>query len=275
MTKRYVVVDQNVMRKSALGEVIASKPDTHFVLPDLSFLEMTKSPQWERTLRCSLKQLALVPQRVHVAHSVNEALAIELNSLSPINGHLLHADATNFVREILAWVATGSETEAIRRIKSDPDNHKDALAVDHLNHIENKARMGDLIDATKRFIPEEMQKLMRGRKLSATEQIDAVHEIAVGLMPRILGERSISKERARSFMKGRPMVLRYLLVRAWYCVHWISQGGFDSLRGADVTNELLDQQYVLTASFFDGLLSEEHRVNESYRDLSLLLRRKV
>lgn len=263
------------MRKSALGEVIASKPDTHFVLPDLSFLEMTKSPQWERTLRCSLNQLALVPRRVHVAYSVNEALDIELDSLRPINGHLLHADATNFVREILAWVATGSETDAIRRIKSDPDNHKDALAADYLNHIENKAHVGDLIDTTKRFIPEEIQKLMRGGKLSAAEQIDAVHEIAVGLMPQILGERSISKERARSFMKGRPMVLRYLLVKAWYSVHWISLGGFGSLRGADVTNELLDQQYVLTASFFDGLLSEEHRVNESHRDLSLLLRRKV
>jgi len=267
------------MRKSALGEVIASKPDTHFVLPDLSFLEMTKSLQWERTLRDSLKQLALVPRRVHVAYSVNEALAIELNSLRPINGHLLHADATNFVREILAWVATGSETEAIRRIKSDPDNHKGALAADHLNDIENKARMGDLIDATKCFIAEEAQKLMRSKKLSATEQIDAVHEIAVGLMPRILeellGERSISKERARSFMKGRPMVLRYLLVKAWYCVHWISQGGFESRLVDGVTRELFDQQYVLTASFFDGLLSEEHRVNESYRDLSLLLRRKV
>lgn len=115
---------------------------------------------------------------------------------------------------------------------------------------------------------------MRGRKLSATEQLDVVHETAVGLMPRILEERSISTERARSFMKGRPMVLRYLLVKAWYCVHWISQGGFDSLRATDVTNELLDLQYVLTASFFDDLLSEERRVNESYRDLCVLLRRK-
>lgn len=83
MQHRYVVLDQNVLRKNELTQLIADQATTKFVLPDLSFLEMTKTPQWESTLQNSLGQLASIPQRVVVAYSVNEALRREVGTLSP------------------------------------------------------------------------------------------------------------------------------------------------------------------------------------------------
>ena len=51
MHKRYVVVDQNVLRKPLLEDALLHTRQMQCVLPDLAFLEMTKTPEWASTLR--------------------------------------------------------------------------------------------------------------------------------------------------------------------------------------------------------------------------------
>lgn len=274
MTRRYLVVDQNVLRRPPLEERLAAEPRTHFVLPDLAFLEMTKSDQWESTLHGSLRMLSEYANRVHVCRSVNEALGLELASLRSIEGHMLYPEATAFARNILNSVRTGVDGHALGRIRADPDSHRQALAQDHLNHEQNKARFKELIDSTKRLLPDELQRRMRGAKVPDSERLQIIYDMAVSLLPQILGERGISIEKSRAFMKRKPMVLRYLYAKAWYCVSWIQKGGFESFRPDDVTNDEIDQQYVLSATFFHGLLSMETRVNDCYSDLLLLLAKK-
>lgn len=275
MPHRYLVVDQNVLRRPELAELIASQPAARFVLPDLSFLEMTKSEQWEVTLRRSLEQLAAVPERVLVAYSVNEALDRELRTLRPVNRHMHHAEATKFVRDILAWVRTGESNPSIDRYREDPEKHKAAVESDRLDHEENKVALARLISSTKRFIPDEIQKRMRGAALTPEERLDIVHDIASRLVPEILASRGVNRNKSRVFLRQRPLFYRYLIVRVWYCAEWIAKGGFESFPEEAVSNEILDQQYILTASFFDGLLSRETKVNSAYNDLRAIMRREV
>jgi hypothetical protein len=271
MPRRYLVVDQNVLRKQDLANLILYEQETRFVLPDLSFLEMTKSPEWESTLRSSLAQLAGIPTRVVVAHSVNDALRRELADLRTTAGHMIHREATEFVRGILEWVRTGNDTDSIIRIRQDPDNHKVSLATDFLDHSANKVGLTDLIDATRRLIPRDAQKRLRKLDKPSDDRLQIVHEIATGLLPEILAERGISRNKCHAFMRQRPVLYRYLLVRAWYCVDWIAKGGIESYGNESVTNELLDQQYVITASSFSGIVSQETKVNQAYADLISLL----
>lgn len=275
MRHRYLVVDQNVLRKPELAELIDTQPAVRFVLPDLSFLEMTKSREWESTLQQSLQQLATVPNRVLVAYSVNEALDRELRTLQSVSGHMHHVEATKFVRDILAWVRTGISNPSVERYRKDPDDHKAAVKSDHLDHAGNKIALGRLIDSTKHFIPTEIQKRMRGATLTLEERLDIVYDIARGLVPEILASRGVNRNKSRAFLSQRPLFYRYLIVRVWYCAEWIAKGGFESLSGEDVSNEILDHQYVLTASLFDGLLSRETKVNKAYNDLLAIMRRAV
>lgn len=275
MTKRYLVLDQNILRTPELVELVRSNGGAHFVLPDLAFLEMTKSSEWQRTLHDSLATLSTVPNRVHLAYSVNEALANELQSLRPVTGHLLFREATVFIRDLLLWVRTGRETDAFRRIQADPDNHKGSVISDHLNHVANKSQLAELIDGAKRIIPEQVQKQLRGASIGDSERLDVVHEIAKGLLPNILAEAGVNYNKARSFMKQRPMAFRYVLLKVLDCVNWISKGGFESFPEHKVSNEDLDHQYVLTSTFFHELLSRDGRVNESHKHLRLLLQRPI
>lgn len=275
MAKRYLVVDQNILRAPELVELVRSDGGAHFVLPDLAFLEMIKSAEWQRTLHDSLATLSTVPNRVHVAYSVNEALANELQTLRSVTGHLLFREATAFIRDLLRWVRTGSDTDAFRRIQADPDNHKGSVIADHLNHAANKSELAELIDATKRIIPEQVQKQFRGSSIGNAERLDVVHEVAKELLPNIMWEAGINHNKARSFMRQRPMAFRYVLLKVLDCVNWISKGGFESFPEHKVSNENLDHQYVLTSTFFHELLSRDGRVNESYKHLRLLLQRSI
>ena len=275
MTVAYLVLDQNVLRKPELDEKINRQPDLRFVLPDLALLEMTKGEQWEATLLRSLSTLASVPDRTFLAYSVNEALAYELRTQRPKVDRMLWKPATTFTRDLLKWVRTGRETEAISRIRRDPSEDKQAVIADHLTHEENKASIARLIAATKSQITSETQKALRGKKFSPEEVLDIVHQLAQSVAYGVLEDRNVLGKTAQTFLRQRPVFYRYVIVHAWNCIHWISQGGFETFADASASNELLDHQYVITASCFQGILSNETKVNNAYQALIAVLPREV
>ncbi|KAB0639903.1 hypothetical protein [Burkholderia stagnalis] len=274
MTKRYLVLDQNILRKAELSDMLANQQEAHFVLPDLAFLELTKNDKWKETLRGSLAILAEAPVRVHIAYSVNESLKKELETLQPQTGHLMYHEATEFVRDLLCWVRTGVETVAFRRIKEGAD-HRLAVASDHLSHDANRGQLAGLIEVTKNMVTREQQKLLRSKQLSEGERLSIILDHAKILSVGILQGRGVDKRRAISFIKRRPLVFRYILLNVWHCMRWIAEGGFEGFPAEKVSNDVLDQQYVLTATSFHGLVSNDTRVKHAYSDLTKLLGMKI
>ena len=275
MTKRFLVVDQNILRKPFLETLLFDDADLRVVLPDMAFLEMTKTAEWESTLRNSLSILAKYPRRVHVCLSVNEALSNELHTLRPVNGSMMFPNATVFVRNLLHGIQTGQSSNAMERIRPNPGGHLNELIQQHLNHAENKEGLSALIESTATMLPDEAKKRLRSRRMQDDERLDILHQIGTSLLPGVLADRGIDRGRSIGFMQQRPMVLRYLFLKAWRCLRWLGDGGFANRTPEAVTNDELDDQYILAASFFDGLISEERTVNEAYRDLRLLLAKEV
>lgn len=275
MGKRYLVVDQNVLRKPFLADMVRAQPDIRYVLPDLAFMEMTKTPQWESTLHNSLAVLSTVPSRVNVTISINEALGQELRTTKPSIGHLISPNATAFVRDILESVRTGTDGWALSRIRLNPEYHLETLARDHLQHEENKKLLIELRDATRTKVPPEVQKRMRQKKLSDEERLDLLHQIGTSLAVPVVSSQGITEANARAFLRKKPMVFRYLLLKVWRSLFWIENGGAESFVPSAATNEEIDDQYILTATAFDGLLSEEKSANLAFKALEKALSRKL
>jgi hypothetical protein len=160
---------------------------------------MTKSDQWQSTLRASPGILSDHPNRVHVCRLENKALGSELATLQPITDHMLYPEATAFARDIFDSVRTGVDGFALARIRSDPESHRTALAKDNLNHEQNKAELGELLEATKRFLPGDLQKRMRAAKVSNAERLQIIYNIGVSLLPQVtLRTQRISRTCAHS-----------------------------------------------------------------------------
>jgi hypothetical protein len=275
MAKRLLIVDQNLLRKPLLETLLVDDPDLQVVLPDMAFLEMTKAPEWEETVRASLAILARYERRVHVCKSVNEALGDEVASLNSATGRMMFPEATKFVRDLLKTVRTGIDGDSIARMRANPDNHLQDLASQHLNHDDNKERILGLIEGTSTVIPDEAKKRMRSKKMDGDETLDIVYQIGTSMLPEVLAPRGWSEAQAIAFRRKKPMVLRYLYLKAWRCVRWLADGGIEAREPKAVTNDELDDQYILSATCFSGLLSLENSVNFAYRDLRALLAREA
>lgn len=125
------------------------------------------------------------------------------------------------------------------------------------------------------MLPDEIKKRLRARKVDTDERLNILYKIGTSLLPDILGSKDFGRVTSLAFMKKQPMALRYLYLKAWRCLRWLGDGGFDNRTPEAVTNDELDDQYILAATFFSGLLSEERVVNEAYRDLRRLIAKEI
>lgn len=271
MVKRFIVVDQNMLRKQLLETLLFDHADLQIVLPDLAFLEMTKSAEWESTLRNSLAILAKYPRRLHVCLSVNEVLGLELRALRPISTRIIFPEASKFMREVLRGFHVDMGSTSLDRLRQEIGEHVDELTQQHLDHDVNKAGLFNLIETTSDMLDAETEHRLRAGKLTGEQLVLLIQSLAERVIPGILKEQGMEQASLARFIGRRPMVLRYVYLKVWRCVRWLALGGFQDRTPAAVTNDLMDDQYILSATYFHGLLSLENSVNEAYRSLQSIL----
>lgn len=264
MSHVYLVVDQNYLRDPQFEQLLATTSNTRIVVPDLAMFEMTKSDERELTIRLSLAILARHRHRVFVSRAIAECLKYELERAQPVSGHMLYREATQFLRRILHAVATGVTNAEFERVIHDPQNHISDLKRDYLDHDSNKRRSLELVEATKLEMSPEFASRLRGKLASWEEKIAFVREKGLSLLLGVLQENNFSRERALNFARRKPMLLRYFYANLWACLSWEEYGRLEGMGPKKVSNDLLDSEYVLSATFFDGILSCEPRVNEAY-----------
>lgn len=273
MASSYIVVDQNQLRSQALRDRFVQEPHTRFVLPDLGMFEMAKSSNRALTLRLSLEVLSLQPSRVYVSRALGDCLRYELTRTIPVVGHVIDTNGTRFFRRVLAAVASGVSTPEYDRVLADPEGHVGGMRRDYLDHESNKRRMLELVEETKQAMPREFAQRLRAAQVSASEKVAFIREKAPSLLLDILADNGITRGKAERFIGQKPMLLRYMFLKLWACLCWEEQGRIDGLSAAKVSNDLIDHEYVLAATFFDGILSAESNVNEAYKAVTTLISR--
>lgn len=107
--------------------------------------------------------------------------------------------------------------------------------------------------------------------MSADERLELIRDSAPLLLRPFFEQARFSKNTAHRFLRKKPIALRFIYLKMWLCLDWIARGGFDSLPAHKVTNDLLDHEYVLLATFFDGYLSNDERAIRAYSDITSIL----
>ena len=96
--------------------------------------------------------------------------------------------------------------------------------------------------------------------------------MTLDLCSTFLQNHGLSGNKVRVLLKQKPLVLRFFYVSVRHCVDWAAKGGVLSMAPEKLSNDILDQDYVLVGSFFDRLLSKETRVQEADADLREFMR---
>ena len=269
--KQFIVVDQNYLRNEELKDLLQSDPSVVIVLPHVALLEMLKTSQWKTIMQHSLEILSSVSRRVYVSISIGVAIRRELNYGRTVNGHLIDRPITKWFRGLLREVATGQEGAKTEMIAGKILAFQRQVVEEELNGKVNKAKLQELIQTLEPpVLSEELWKDFRAGRVSADQRRKIIIEAAPHVLDFFL-QAQFSANKAKVFLKQQPVVLRYTYSRLWLCLWWLARGGIESAKENTITNDVIDQQYVITATFFNGILSKDARVNEAFDDLFAIL----
>ncbi len=273
MPKRFLIIGQNCYRDDSLAFLIENYPQVRFVIPDVAFVEMCKSISWESTIRQSLKILSETPNRVYAGITVGEAIRLEIkNRKTTSNRHLVCRRFTPVIRSLLREIQSGTNGSAFAKFHSQVGEIRKELYKEELNHQKNLRTLAELVEITKDSIEKDVLKSLRNGCFADEEIAELALRSAPNLMSQFFEIVNFPKNEIARFLKTEPLAFRFTLLQLWWSLDWIARGGLESLSAKKATNDLLDQGYVLIATFFHGILSKDVKANRAYRAMRYMLK---
>jgi hypothetical protein len=266
----FYVLDQNVMRKPALASLVQSRPDASFVLPDTAFIEMVKSDRWDDTMRRSLAALAPAINRTFVSMAISEAIRLEREDWQPVDrATLLPEEFTACIREIFpALTAARTSPTMLQGVRARIDRLRSDLLAEEADPTAEKNRVQRLVAHLEAACGPAMAKDMRSGRMSHEAQLGVIQAKAEEILATDIG---VPPDRVEAFGRSKPLILRHIYLRLRHAMWWVARGGLPTANPATVLNHRLDQEYIVTGSFFDTILTDDREALQTDTDLRLLL----
>lgn len=265
------VLDQNAMRKPQLRNLIQAEPRVKFVIPDTALLEMSKSDQWEETFRRSFEILHPVVTRCLMSRSVQEARNLERKYGRSAEGHLLDDAFTEMLRcVIFESQAGGGPTMDL--FKSRMPEVREELRQNELSPQVNRQDVRDVIETMREELTSEETKLCKRPGLEGrVARLRLAQSFGDAFFVSRMKRDGVPDPVTRRLWKTKSVSRRWWYLIAHHALQWIGDGGVEVASDKVIVNDVLDQDYVLLGSFFDGVMSFENDVQNAWLDLLAML----
>lgn len=272
----YIVLDQNVLRDEAQIQSaleLADKCQAWLLLPDVALMEMMKNEHWEDTARRSLALLSTRPNQVAVAWGVGELFRRELAAGRP-QIDLVDEEVTNQFRLMLAQLAKNPKI-ALDDWRPHIPAAQALAQRQHLDHEHNKDRVLRMVKSWKAILtPEGINRLRKEeddtlfQALLASDHITRLFE---EWLKRLFEtwplDVDFNPESARRLATERSITSHVSLCYAALGLRWLKYQGIEGARGDKVTNDVVDMDYVLLASFCIDLFTKEGKVKKMLENI--------
>jgi len=269
MTLKHIVVDQNVLRKESLLQpaIEQAKSNNEFIiLTDIALAEMMKAEQWEYTTRRSLKILSELPEIVAVAAAIGPLMKLELDHGKACTD-IVDGEVSSALRNLLDEFRT-SDGPTLAHIKTAIDDARQLAGSQHFDHDRNKQRLAQVVRGCKESLSAEEIKAVRRGDEAKIQQFLAGWSMTRTCRDGLVGagypELLANQLATQPSVSGHEFYAMVSLALRW----------MDSLDGAEaakVTNDLADQDYIVTATFCRDIVSEENRVRQMYSRLKSVI----
>ena len=271
MTRKIYVIDQNVMRRPPLIEFVNAHPDAKFVVPDTGLVEMVKSEHWEDTFRNSFEALVPFVKRCSMAMSIQEARQLEIKSRASADGRLLPSSFTKLLRGAIVESQTGVGP-TMSLLREGMARVREELQQNDLNVEANRSELEHSVSTLRSQLSKDAIKACRqDGVLGRIARLRIAQAAGDGFYVAHMKKAGVPDSVSRRLWKAKSMTRRWCYMQVHHALQWLGDGGIDNAKDQVVLNDILDQDYVLLGSVFDGVVSLETDVQNALEDLQIML----
>jgi len=265
------IVDANFLRSPLLEDYFRANASNRVVFSDHVSMECYKGSGLANLSR-SLNIVSRYSSQVVVLMSTREIIASQSrSSYTTTPPALVDKNQTRAFRRFCEGVRHAVDGRA-----PDLEGHllvKSRLANDHFARVLADAEVGSqaIRAITAQFDPTLLKQLRTHAPISS----EGAEAITTGILQvaAILFRDHPDVDRMPSGERlPGSLVFRYAVAAYVLALRWISDGGIDSVPVKRLSNDLVDVTHVAYATYFDGVLSADRKLNDLYEEADWLLR---
>lgn len=264
-----LVIDQNQLRKPPLEKFLAASKENYAVLTDTAIFEMLKGNAPIYVADKSLKILSRFPDQLLATDGTGVLMRKELAErkaiATPVNDLL-----TDRLRIFLSKAhAYYDGHEKVFPIDKAVFEQMTKIKRQRLNHGLHKKALLDGIDAIKKS-SLELQAKMKER-IFDRDVYRFAYQAAFTLFSRSISRFGLSNEVIQRLYLDYCLWARISMISFLFVMEWYVKNGAVNMGNEKTTNQFIDNDYIVSATYFDGILSEEKEVNMLYGKMRDLL----
>lgn len=254
------VVDVNLFRKPILEELLRYRAGNKAVITATATHETFKGNSVDNLHR-SLEILKKYPRQVLILKPITDCYNAG-GTVKQVRRRLISREGTNDFPKFCSQVAEAKGGHPSYAATLERDGLQLKAYFDRTQEIEWPVHRERLIELRDRLGCDIVKVIKRpSPKKDLKPAVEETVRFVSEMYQRASNEAGIPFERElrRADLRARPLY-RWTLAHAGLYLAWISQGGVENLSDRQGRNDLLDLEYVVMATYFDGLLSLDSRM---------------
>lgn len=259
------IIDANFFQDPSLEDYLSSDKGNIVVFTDTACMEAYKGNAIKNISK-SIEIVSKFPDQVIVLKGTREVANL---IVSPSASYLLEdPEQTRGFKRFCQDVqrAVGGDEVLAAKIR-----RKGQLASNHFDLMREEASIvAKAIEGIGRsFHPEHLMALKRGNLVN--EVIEKIFNEILLIAAFLFLFHPDDLELPKAPQVRNSYVFRFAVSSYLLALQWISDGGPRNVRAEKMRNDVVDMSYVAYASFFDGLLTRDKKMQQIYEEACIFL----
>jgi hypothetical protein len=257
------VVDINYLREPKLEEYLAKSKDNYVVFTDFAGMEIYKHDALNN-LACKLEIVSRYPHQVIVLKGTQEIVSLTLGP-NKLPQSLIDNTQTSGFPKFCSDIKSALKGDKLllEEILSIASSSSQYLNEDLTRNY--KRIISATIGFAKSCNPLHLKALRNGKELHQ-DIIENLTKHIFGVTLIFLKEHLNVQAPPEFDSMKKSYVFRYFASAYLWSLRWIKYGGIEQVPEEKIRNDIVDMSYVTYATYFDGLLSLDKKLNAIYID---------
>jgi hypothetical protein len=263
-----IVVDSNQLNAEALRRFLSASPNNIAVLTDYVWMELYKSNSIP-ILKQAFSVLRDFPNQTANLWGTKKIAGMDFRGAA-LGDMMIRSRAKNDFARTLSQIDRLDDAGPLELAEITPHveaarEHLDGRMLADMTHVQESFPM------MMRFFSEQQIRSIRRDEPLTAEMADTIGFI-IRNTSGILASRHPSKPKkitAKSYFDS--FITRYSVAAVIYFLEWIRRGGQKNKAINKIRNDMVDLNFAIYGTYFNGVLSADRNLNRYYTELRVAL----